>query len=53
MRVECCDKTSSCSKFKNKCPEYKEYIREKEMLNLMQGNDRQPMKREHGALKRR
>lgn len=53
MRIEICDKTSSCSKCKNKCPEYKEYIKEKQTMELMQGNDRQPMKREHGALKRK
>jgi|GEM_PF-5337656 len=53
MRVEICDKTSSCSKCKNKCRDYIEYRKEKETISLMQGNDRQPLKREHGALKRR
>lgn len=53
MRIEICDKTTSCSKCKNKCSDYIEYSRENEMKSLMQGNDRQPMKREHGALKRK
>jgi hypothetical protein len=53
MRIEICDKTASCGKCKNKCSDYIEYVKEIEMRNLMQGNDRQPMKRDHGALKRR
>lgn len=53
MRVEVCDKSVSCSKCKHKCREYMEYMDEKTFRNLMQGEDRQPMRRKRGALTRK
>jgi hypothetical protein len=48
-----CQYETSCKKCKHKCKEYKDYIKNIDSENLLQGNDRQPLKRKHGALKRR
>ena len=47
-----CENETSCAKCRHKCKDYRDYIEDKETESLMQGNDRQPMKREHGGLKR-
>ena len=47
-----CQCGTSCGRCKHKCKEYRDYMEEKETESLMQGNDRQPLKREHGRLKR-
>ena len=43
----------SCKKCRHKCKEYIEYMHSIELKNMLQGEDRQPLKREHGALRRK
>lgn len=50
---EICEENVSCKSCKHKCPEYLEEYEYKEIEELMQGNDRQPMKRIKGALRRK
>ena len=48
-----CQYETSCERCKHKCKDYIVYREDIESERLLQGNDRQPMKREHGALTRK
>jgi tryptophanyl-tRNA synthetase len=43
----------SCGKCKHKCVDYIRYIAEKDSVRNLQGDDRQPLVRRHGALGRK
>ena len=43
----------SCSRCKHKCKDYLDYIEDKQAERLMQGEDRQPLVRHKGALRRK
>lgn len=45
--------STSCAKCKKKCKDYLEEYETKEMEELMQGNDRIPMKKHRGAYRRK
>lgn len=55
MKNKICDciYEMSCLRCRTKCKEYINYISEKEIEGLMQGEDRQPMVRKNGALRRK
>ena len=48
-----CQYEASRDKCKHWCKEYRDYAKENSSKKMLQGNDRQPMKRDHGALKRK